>query len=164
MWSILLSLLMKSKGNKNFLLYPVAKGFLTRFGSTLLWWAVLALTLASVVVLELGVSSVRKAFWPTDTDLFQELQKDPVIRRRFEDTARGEGDVEMGREKSSLEEEREGEIQELLDRPRVMDREEGLVKSPVEAEFGSRTSLTRRKISVDGGKQSVDVGEGLGRR
>ncbi|TVY32279.1 putative phospholipid-transporting ATPase, partial [Lachnellula subtilissima] len=155
MWNILLSLMMKIKGNKNYLLYPVAKGFLTRFGSNLLWWLVFFLTLTAVIVLELGMSSVRKAFWPTDTDVFQELQKDVLIKKRFEETARGEGDVEMGKEerergKNSFDAEREGEIQELLERPRVMDDHGGLVKSPVDPEESTKKgSLTRRKFSVD---------------
>jgi phospholipid-translocating ATPase len=176
MWNILLSLIMKIKGNKNYLLYPVAKGFLHQFGTNLLWWLVLILTLAALIVLELGVSSVRKAFWPTDTDVFQEFQKDKFIKKRFEDTAGGEGEVEMGREgKSSVDAEREGEIQELLERPRVMD--EGLLKSPVEPErTASGRSLTRRKFSVDvergmgsgavspKTRHSVDIAEVLGRR
>lgn len=29
---------------------------------------------------------MRKAFWPTDTDVFQELEKDPVLRRKFEES------------------------------------------------------------------------------
>jgi phospholipid-translocating ATPase len=136
-------------------------------------------------VLELGVSSLRKTFWPTDTDVFQELQKDAFIRKRFEETARGEEEVEMGREreKDRLEMQREGEIQELLDRPRVMDDENtGLVKSPVETVTSPlRTvtgSLTRRKFSVDAGgagvvdkgrggqklRHSVDIAEVLGRK
>ncbi|TVY37406.1 putative phospholipid-transporting ATPase [Lachnellula occidentalis] len=160
MWNILLSITMKIKGNKNYLLYPVAKGFLTRFGNNLLWWLVFILALTAVVVLELGISSVRKAFWPTDTDVFQELQKDALIKKRFEETARGEGDVEMGREereKNSVDAEREEDIQKLLERPRVMDGE-GLVKSPVDAEERTKGgSLTRRKVSVD-----VERGVGSG--
>jgi phospholipid-translocating ATPase len=185
MWNILLSLVFKISGNKNYLLYPLSQGFLHRFGTNLLWWLVLILTLAALIVLELGVSSLRKTFWPTDTDVFQELQKDVFIRKRFEETARGEEEVEMGREreKDSLEMQREGEIQELLDRPRVMDDENtGLVKSPVETITSPlRTvsgSLTRRKFSVDAGgggvvdkgrggqklRHSVDIAEVLGRK
>ncbi|TVY82511.1 putative phospholipid-transporting ATPase [Lachnellula suecica] len=153
MWNILLSVISKTKGDKNFL-YPVAGSFLHRYGTNLLWWLVLFLTLAALVVLELGVSSVRKSFWPTDTDVFQELQKDASIRKRFEDAARGE------------QAESEVQIQELLDRPRVMDVEvesdgdvEGLsVKSPVEAEsrpLARGASLKKRKVSVDlhGGRE-----------
>jgi len=146
----------------------------------------LILTLAALIVLELGVSSLRKTFWPTDTDVFQELQKDAFIRNRFEETAHGEEEVEMGREreKDTLEMDREGEIQELLDRPRIMDDGDntGLVKSPVEAVSSPLRavtgSLTRRKFSVDAGgsagekgkvggpkvRHSVDIAEVLGRK
>ena len=127
--------------------------------------------------------------------MFQVLQKDKIIRTRFEETIKKEeeglaGEVEMGREKkSSMDVQREGEIQELLDRPRVMnlDGSGDVVRSPIEMEnegtlpnrngSGSR-SLTRRKFSVDvdelgvGEKEkvlpktrhSVDIAELLGRR
>lgn len=95
--------------------------------------------------------------------MFQELQKDKVIRRRFEETIKAEeegGEVEMGREKkTSMEVRRESEIQELLDRPRVMnlDGTGNVVRSPVDIDDGTllsrngsgSRSLTRRKFSVD---------------
>jgi len=150
------------------------------------------LTLASLVLLELGVSSIRRTFWPTDTDVFQELQKDRIIRQRFE-TIRVDqegGEVEIGRdEKTSAEVRRESEIQELLDRPRVMDGGADVVRSPVETSGGSvgrRASggnLTRRKFSVDVSadadgmwefsprsavppkmRHSLDIAEALGKR
>jgi phospholipid-translocating ATPase len=160
LWTLLLSIVYKP--GKTYPLYPIKDGFLKFFGHDLLWWMVLALTLASLVLLEIGVSSVRKAFWPTNTDVFQELQKDKVIRQRFEETVRAEqeggGEVEMGK-KTSMEARREGEIQELLDRPRFMaggitDAE--VVRSPVEmnessvVRSASGSHLTRRKFSTDG--------------
>ncbi|CZR57136.1 related to P-type ATPase [Phialocephala subalpina] len=170
LWTIVLSALYKP--GKTYLLYPIKDGFIHYFGSNLLWWLVLFLTLASLILLELGVSSVRKTFWPTETDLFQELQKDPLIRNRFEERLKAEAEgrdgdeVVMGKEhaKSSIDEDaqraREGEIQELLERRRMMPDAE-VVRSPVdiegstEAAFGgvvrspSGGNLTRRKFSVE---------------
>ena len=160
LWTIFLSTVYKP--GKTYPLYPIKDGFLEFFGHDLLWWMVLALTLAAVVLLEIGISSIRKAFWPTDTDIFQELQKDKFIKRRFEETIRAEqggGKVEMGREKTSMEARREGEIRELLERPRIMDGEvtdAEVLRSPVEmigtgvSRSASGSHLTRRKFSTDG--------------
>jgi phospholipid-translocating ATPase len=166
LWTLLLSIVYKP--GKTYPLYPIKDGFLKFFGHDLLWWMVLALTLGSLILLEIGVSSVRKACWPTDTDVFQELQKDKVIRQRFEETIRAEqeggGEVEKRNKKNSMEARREGEIQELLDRPRLMtggitDAEvvrSPVVRSPVEMNESSMirsasgSHLTRRKFSTDG--------------
>lgn len=137
--------------------YPVISNFLDHYGADLLWWMSLILILASVVLFELAVSSLRKALWPTDTDVFQELQKDPIIRRRFEETVKneleGRGSVEMGREqRTTAELQRESEIQELLNRPRVMDGG-AHVAVAVGGDADVATSpigrVTRRKFSVD---------------
>lgn len=185
-WTLLLAAVFKP--NKTYVLYAIKDGFLKSYGRDLLWWLVLLLTLAALVLLELGVSSVRKAFWPTDVDLFQELQRDPGVRRRFEEALARDAGVEPapGRghpdptltAKTSAEAEawREGEIQELLDRPRVMhgrgeeaEAATEVVKSPVatgvggsgHVKSGSESGsghLTRRKMSVD---RVVDSGEGM---
>jgi phospholipid-translocating ATPase len=153
---------------KNRWLYPMKNDFIDGFGANLLWWLVLLLSVASLVLFELGVNSVRKAFWPTDTDIFQELQKDKIIKARFEETVRREEDgegldgVQMGREKESMEvkreEDREGDIRELLERPRIMGDVGEVVRSPVEIEdgldgvagrSGRGRNLKQRKFSVD---------------
>ncbi|KAH8806263.1 putative phospholipid-transporting ATPase [Hyaloscypha sp. PMI_1271] len=161
LWTIFLSVVYKP--GKMYSLYPIKDGFIKFFGRDLIWWVVLALSLACLILLEIGVSSVRKAFWPTDTDVFQALQKDKLIRQRFEETIRAEqeggGEVETAREKASMQARREVEVQELLDRPRVMagavtDAE--VVRSPVEMNessvirSASSSHLTRRKFSTDG--------------
>lgn len=174
LWTIVLSALYKP--GKSYLLYPIKNGFIHYFGTNLLWWLVLFLTLASLIVLELGVSSVRKSFWPTETDLFQELQKDPQIRKRFEERLKWEAEGGMGEEaatskeqvKSSIykdaQQEREGEIQKLLERRRVMPDAE-VVRSPIDidgsaggiggmARSRSGGNLTRRKFSVEGRKSA----------
>jgi phospholipid-translocating ATPase len=141
LWNSLLSLIFKP--NKTYPLYPMYQNFTSHYGRNFAWWLVLFLTLAALTLFELGVSSVRKTFWPSDTDVFQELQKDPMVRARFEETVRreaeGGGEVPIGKEgrgKTSDEVEREGEIRELLERPRVMSGEES-------------GSLHGRRISTD---------------
>lgn len=168
-WQLFLSGAPVSAKKMRFL-YPMKDDFIKGFGRDGLWWLVLFLMIASLILFELGVKSVRKAFWPTDTDLFQELQKDPIIRARFEEVVRrdnaGEGldGLEMRREaaqKTSAEIQRlrEVEIKALLEKPRVMGEYADVVRSPVEVEdhaqsvgigrSASGSLLTRRKVSVD---------------
>ena len=176
LWTLVLAALYKP--GKAFPLYPIYHSFIDGFGGDLLWWIVVLLTLASLIVLEIGVSSIRKSFWPTDTDVFQELQRDKLIRERFEETIRRDAEgsvaeIEMGRDiKSSMEDRREDEIQELLDRPRIMDVAAEVVRSPAEmndsggvGRSASGKHLTRRKFSVDTTEGPTDPGQtGIGAR
>lgn len=192
-WTLALSAGVPPEGKKNIIPYPVKNNFIHGYGADLQWWLAIFITLTSFIVFELAVSSIRKTWWPTDTDTFQVLQKDPIIRQRFEETIRhdeeGKASVEMGRKvgKSSVDVQREGEIQELLDRPRVMDgaKQGEVVKSDVDVNVTRSASghLTRRKFSVDVARSeehiemtsprstvlpktrhSVDIAEILGRR
>jgi phospholipid-translocating ATPase len=177
LWQIILSLLFKP--GKSYFLYPIKDGFVYYFGRNLLWWLVLILSLASVIVLELGVKSLKKSFWPTDTDLFQQLQKDPVIRKRFEDSVNAEEKpgssgtathLDGGKGKTSTDIHGEREIQELLSRPRIMPigmdgADAEVVRSPVETvdlnghvqRTASGNHLTRRKISMDHGNDGYEA-------
>jgi len=162
LWTLVLSGLFKP--TTPYPLYPIYRSFIDGFGGDFLWWLVIFLALTSLILFEIGVSSIRKSFWPTDTDVFQELQKDKLIRERFEETIRREAEgsvpeIEMGREvKSSMEARREDEIQKLLDRPRVMNVVGAkVVHSPMEMNESvsagvSRSAsghLKKRKFSVD---------------
>lgn len=181
LWTAVLAAIFKP--NKTFPLYPIYQDFIDHYGRNFSWWLVLFLTLAALTLFELGVSSIRKTFWPTDTDVFQELQKDPIIRARFEETVRkdvdgGEGAGATNRENlKNMNEEmfREGEIQDLLDRPRFMT---GAVE-PGGMSRSATGSLHRRRISTDVGteiemsprtpgkpifRHSVDIAEILGGR
>ncbi|KAI9816820.1 MAG: hypothetical protein M1827_001465 [Pycnora praestabilis] len=122
MWNILLSVLYKTNT-----VYDVKEGFLSRFGQNALWWLVLILILISCVMFEVAVGSLRLAYWPTDVDLFREYEQDLLIRKRFEEAASVELQQgwDRGDKKSTTELERaaqrEGSIQDLLNRPRVME-------------------------------------------
>lgn len=132
LWNMILA----SVYSKN-TIYNVKDGFFDRFGRNLLWWLTLILILASAAVFEIGVRALRMAWIPSDVDTFQELEKDAVIKQRFEEASRTElwmsldqkpqGSVvdstqdDLDRQMTVEEEERrEDEVQELLDRPRVM--------------------------------------------
>jgi len=126
LWNILLSLIY---GNNS--IYYVKHGILDHFGQNLLWWLTLFLIVSSVVLWEITISSSRAAIFPTDIDVFQELEQDLEIRKRFEEAAADELQQgwDRGTKKSSLElarqteaeAAREAQVQELLDRPRVME-------------------------------------------
>jgi uncharacterized membrane protein len=99
--------------------YAVKGGFLGHFGKNPTWWLVVILTVLAVVVFELSVTAIRKVYLPNDVDIFQELEQDPVLRRRFEEAAAGGGtDDKYSADDSEIQKEhakREGEIQDLLD-------------------------------------------------
>ncbi|OCK80446.1 phospholipid-translocating P-type ATPase [Lepidopterella palustris CBS 459.81] len=124
LWNILLDVLYK----KNSPIYHVRDAFFSSFGRNALWWLTLILIVSSVIILELGVGSLRAAFFTSDVDTFQELERDPAIKRRFEEAASRELQMgwETGGEKvveGGKEEEREGEVREIL-RNRPVELEE----------------------------------------
>ncbi len=89
------------------------------------WWLTAWSIITAFLVFDLGVSAIRKFVWPSDTDVFQELEKDPVLRRKFEETCRdmladangGRGSFESDKLREEQDEEerrREDEVRELL--------------------------------------------------
>jgi len=72
------------------------------------WWLVLIFIVLCIAVLEYGVSSLRAAWWPTDVDIFQELEHDLEVRKRFEEASAMELQQgwDRGTKKSSIELER----------------------------------------------------------
>ncbi|KAG0649013.1 Phospholipid translocase [Hyphodiscus hymeniophilus] len=165
-WTLALDGGVPPESAKNKIPYPIKGDFIHGYGSDFQWWLAIVITLFSFIIFETAISSIRKTWWPTDTDTFQVLQKDPVIRRRFEDTVKseeqGKGGVEMGRDekRTSADMQREGEIQELLDRPRIMNSPEPVDgTASVRVAPVSRTdsgNLVRRRFSVDGDRREED--------
>ena len=60
-----------------------------RFGRSLEWWAVFGICISAALLWEIMVATFQKSFFPTDTNVFQELERDRVVRRRFEDAVEG---------------------------------------------------------------------------
>ena len=52
----------------------------------------------AIVVFEMGVKALLAAFFPTDEDRFQVLEKDPSVKRRLEEAACEELQAGWGRE------------------------------------------------------------------
>lgn len=130
LWNIILSRRYDDK-NSGKSIYAVEDNFLTRTGESLNFWAVVLLIVAAVLLLEIAVSTIRGVIFPTDVDVFQELERDIEIRRRFEEAAAPylQQGWDHGKKKSSMEiaqEEaemaaREKEVHELLRRREKMD-------------------------------------------
>lgn len=128
LWNIILSRRYNSSDGKG--IYDVRDNLLTKTGQNLAFWVVLLLSIAAVVLFEIMVSTIRATLFPTDVDIFQEYEQDLEIRKRFEEAAASELQQgwDHGNKKSSFElsreaaemEAREKQVQELLDRPRVM--------------------------------------------
>lgn len=131
LWNIILSSVYSDN-----VIYYVRHGFLERFGRNILWWLVLILAVAAVLLFEIVVRTVKAAWKPTDVEVFQILEKDSDVRRRFEESSVGwlyqgwqrGGDAPSlrveeafgGGAGKSEQERREKEMGELLARPRVM--------------------------------------------
>ncbi|RMD41977.1 hypothetical protein DV735_g3195, partial [Chaetothyriales sp. CBS 134920] len=111
--------------------YYVHDGITKKFGRNLLWWLTLIAIVVSVVILEVVLKIAWSILRPTEEDIFEAYEQDIEVRKRFEEAAADllQQGWDRGSKKSSLElareaqeqEEREAQVQELLNRPRTMD-------------------------------------------
>ncbi|KAF2627442.1 phospholipid-translocating P-type ATPase [Macroventuria anomochaeta] len=126
LWNIILSATYNPKST----IYYVRSTFLEGFGASLTWWLVLIIILLSVIVFELGVKALLAAFWPTDEDHFQVLEKDPDVKRRFEEAAAEELQLGWDRKtnKHRDEEEKAKEVVEAIKAKEEEERRENEVK------------------------------------
>jgi phospholipid-translocating ATPase len=97
-------------------IYHVRHAFFDGFGKNPLWWFVLILSIVCVTMFEMSVTVLRRTYFPTDADRFQELEKDLEIRKRFEEASAMElrQGWDRGQKKSSFELRREAEVQAIL--------------------------------------------------
>lgn len=75
--------------------YHVRGGFFFGFGQNPTWWLTLIFTIICVYMYELSISALRKAFFPTDKDIFQELEQDEAFMARY-DNEIGTAVTELG--------------------------------------------------------------------
>ena len=91
LWNIILSSTYKPDSK----IYYVRDTFLHGFGaSSWPWWLTLILILAAVMVFEMATQAILDAFFTPDAFVFQVLEKDPNVKRRFEEEASAE--LQMG--------------------------------------------------------------------
>ncbi|KAF2157137.1 phospholipid-translocating P-type ATPase [Myriangium duriaei CBS 260.36] len=170
LWNLLLSLTYSN--NK---IYFVKGGFQNRFGRNILWWTVLLMAVASVLLFEFSVRALKAAYFPTDAETFQELERDLSVRRRFEEAAalelqagwhRGnkKSSVELVREREE-EDRRAREVEELIrNRPEQV---RGLGVDVRGARVVERIQTAEERVLVDEdgvGRRSTDIQELLSRR
>ncbi|KAL2197742.1 hypothetical protein P885DRAFT_77420 [Corynascus similis CBS 632.67] len=85
LWNILLSALFPGKIGP----YVIRDSFVENFGRQGLWWIVHFILLSALIVLELGVTTVRKSLWPTDRDLMQEMEHIKGVKEVMKEHADG---------------------------------------------------------------------------
>lgn len=132
-------------------LYNVNGGLVHSFGQNILWWLTLILIVLEVSVFEIIVKTIKTVYFPNDAEVFQVYERDVEIKKRFEESAAGllQQGWNRGTKKSSLElareeeeqAERESEIQDLLDKPRTMD------KSTITTTEASQSFVMRKRQS-----------------
>ena len=164
LWNIILSVVYEDNYE-----YDVKGGMLMRFGRNALWWLALVLSVTSCLLFEIGIRALKNAFFPTDVEVFQELEKDLSVRRRFEEASASELQAgwNHGTEKSSLELQREaeeqmkreGEVQDLLDQPRAMEE----ARSDV-GKSGMVATNERMEMEVGHTRRTTDIHDMLSRR
>ena len=127
LWNIILSSVYSDN-----VIYYVRHSFLQNFGRNILWWLVMILAVAAVLLFEIVVRTTKTAWKPTDVEVFQVLEKDPDVRRRFEESSVGwlhqgwevpsvQAEQAFGGDAAKTEQEkREKEVGELLAKPRIM--------------------------------------------
>lgn len=169
LWNILLGALYANNNE-----YNVKGGIFDRWGRSGLWWLVLIVSVVACGLLEIGIRAVKGVFWPTDVEVFQALEGDVGVRRRFEGASemwmqggRGSGDqegsLELEREKAEEEAKREGEIEELLlSRPGTV--EEGRMGMSGVGALERVETEEEIVMVADGGRQRTDLSEMLSHR
>jgi phospholipid-translocating ATPase len=68
-------------------IYYIPDGMVSRWGKDLSWWAALLVVTIAAALVDILWKVFRVWFFPTDTDLFQELEQDDSIKKRLEEEA-----------------------------------------------------------------------------
>ena len=106
---------------RNNVIYSVRRSFLTQFGRVSTYWLAALCAFVSAIVFDLAIITLRVTFFPKDSDVFAELEKDPLIKARFEQEAALELQQGWNRSKGI----RDDEIHALLDQPRYVEEGNG---------------------------------------
>ena len=144
----------------NNVIYNVKDGFFDRFGRNPSWWLTLILIVAACWTIEIGVKTIKGSWFPSDADVFRELEKDPAIMKRFEQGAavdinanapyddgliNGAGQNILGPVRTASEDKRrDDEVNEMLKRTRHSRATSG---TSHEVEIESPVELRRRQHS-----------------
>lgn len=61
--------------------YFIRDGFTKMFGNTLSWWAVVIIGIFIVVGINLGATAIQRVYFPTDRNLWQEIEQKGEVER-----------------------------------------------------------------------------------
>jgi len=142
LWNIILA----STYSNDKKIYYVADTMFTTWGRSFVWWLCLILIVSSILVFEFGVASLRSAFFPTPEDIFQALEKDADVKRRFEEAASEE--LQMGWDrKTNKERDDEEKIRGAVQKAerREEDRREEAVRVMLRGRMGSEGGGDERR-------------------
>ena len=64
-------------------MYSVRDGFTQYFGRDLVWWGTLGAVLIVLVVIDLVVDVFKRWLWPSEIDVWQELEKDEGVMKKL---------------------------------------------------------------------------------
>ncbi|AOA62983.1 Aminophospholipid translocase (flippase) [Komagataella phaffii CBS 7435] len=81
LWLILLTGLYQSKDSKIFF---VKSGLFHTFGTDITWWCNLLVLILIGPLLDIILTVIKKDLIPSDTDIFQNIEKIPMFRKTFE--------------------------------------------------------------------------------
>jgi hypothetical protein len=85
LWNIILS----ATYNNN-IVYNVKGSFLARFGRLPDYWLAMICAVVAALMYNIAIITLRVTFFPKDADVFAELEKDSLIKARFEEEAASE--------------------------------------------------------------------------
>jgi phospholipid-translocating ATPase len=60
------------------------------FGNNLAWWATFIVATGVLAVGDLAIDACKKWWWPTQVEIWQELEQDAKVRKKLKDVG-GEG-------------------------------------------------------------------------
>jgi phospholipid-translocating ATPase len=136
--------------------YNVKTTFISRFGKLPVYWFAIICAFISAMVLDIAIITLRVTFFPKDADVFAELEKDPLIKARFEEEAASELQQSWNRGKPN----NDDEIQALLDRPRNLEEGNASTKqwtSPTKTRASDSGEDTSRHGGDISGLEVMDV-------
>lgn len=109
----------------NNLIYSVKGTFLKRIGRLPTYWLAVICAFIAAIVYDIAIITLRVTFFPKDADVFAELEKDPIIKSRFEEEAASELQQGWNRGGGNGQD----EIQAFLDQPRNLEEGNASAKS-----------------------------------
>lgn len=73
----------------------VKDGIVSHFGTNLVWWLVHIVIVGALVLADMMMNVAGKWWWPSRIEIWQELERDPSVKRKLEDLG-GKGGYGVG--------------------------------------------------------------------